>query len=93
MRAFIKIDRWLEFVFSHMEYGFMTDENPLTKKDMYVRPVDMKKPMSLFLIVTMDRELHLVTPMGESPFMETQEEHFKDLIDKGYVEYEKGEFD
>ena len=95
MRAFIKMNRWLEFIETHMHYSFMNDINPKTKQSMYVRIVspDSKDPVPVFLIVTMDREIHLVTPMGESPFMESQEHTFKDLLDDDFVEYVKGEFD
>ena len=93
MRAFIKQDRWVNFLATSMSYGFSSDTKPHSNESMLVRPVDNKEFLPIFLIITMDKELHLITPMGESPFMETQEHTFKDLVDDGLIEYVKGEFD
>lgn len=97
MRAFIKQDKWVNFLATSMHYGFSSDENPKTKQSILVRivngPNDFKGFCDVFLVITMDRELHIVTPLGESPFMETHEAHFKDLIDDDLIEYVKGEFD
>lgn len=95
MRALIKTSKWVNFIYEHMAYGFMTDTNPKTKETMYVRNVgrDDNDPIPVYLIITMDRELHLVTPMGESPFMESQQAHYKDLLDDDMIEYVKGAFD
>lgn len=95
MRAVIKTTKWVEFMYNHLSYGFIEDNVPGKKEKMFVRPVKDNEddPLSLFLIVTMDKELHLVTPMGESPFMETHKKEFEDLLDEGFIEFQKGQFD
>ena len=39
------------------------------------------------------RELKLITPMGESPFMEVQNQFYQDLINDDFIEYKSGKFD
>ena len=94
MRAFIKMDKWASFMINHTLYGFLTDVRA-NEKSVYVRNIghDANEPLPIYLVITMDRELHLVTPMGESPFMESHEADFSDLIDDDLIEYVKGEFD
>lgn len=97
VRAFVKKDKWVNFLATSMHYGFSSDENPKTNESFLARvvhgPNKLADIFDVFLIITMDRELHIVTPFGESPFMETHEAHFKDLIDDDLIEYVKGEFD
>lgn len=93
MRAFIKEGNWYEFVSSAMGNGFFHDVLP-TGEHAWVRNPRPEDPRNhTMLVITEDKEIHLVTPMGGSPFMETHEDCFKDLINKGWVEYRKGDFD
>lgn len=94
MRAFIKFNRWIEFIETYGEYGFYNDTLPKNNLSVYVRPADANDPLTpIVLMITMDREIHLATPMGESPFMESHEDVFRDLLNEDLVEYVKGEFD
>lgn len=100
MRAFIKEGSWLNFVTAYPSYGFLSTKIPkdteLYKRYgviSYSRPYDNEPDCMVYLVVTMDRELHVITPMGESPFMESHEEAFKDLVDANMIEYKKGKYD
>ena len=101
MRAFIKEGCWLNFITAYPSYGFLSTKIPegtnMYKKYgaiSYSRPYDPTDPLGfLYLVVTLDRELHVLTPMGESPFMETHEQAFKDFVDANMIEYVKGEYD
>lgn len=89
MRAFIKNTSWNKFLTNSLSFGFLSDYNKKRGETIFVKPIDF----DLFLIITLDREIHLVTQMGESPFMESHESEFQDLVNEGMVEYVKGEFD
>lgn len=100
MRAFIKEGSWLNFVTAYPSYGFLSTKIPkdteLYKRYgviSYSRPYDNDPDCMVYLVVTMDKELHVITPMGESPFMESHEEAFKDLVDANMIEYKKGKYD
>ena len=100
MRAFIKEGSWLNFVTAYPSYGFLSTKIPkdteLYKRYgviSYSRPYDNDPDCMVYLVVTMDRELHVITPMGESPFMESHEEAFKDLVNANMIEYKKGKYD
>ena len=89
MRAIIKRSKWVEFMNTYQVYGFTMDILPSKyrgSKTIYVRPVEMNgspSPMIMtYLIISMDGELHLVTPMGESPYMESHKDKFEDLLPK-----------
>ena len=88
MRAFIKEDKWKEFKELTNKYGFYIDTKKPSK--YYAKPIDED------IILWVDkktRELHLITPMGESPFMEVHTQFYKDLFDEGYIEFMEGRFD
>lgn len=97
MKLRFKKDKWTEFTEHYVKYGFYMDT--IKYKRVYVRIVNIQQNTnnmeldSIFLIITMDGFVHLVTPSGESPFMESHESAFKDLLNAGFVEYVKGEFD
>ena len=98
MRAFIKEGVWLNFLSTYPSYGFLSTKVPKGSKVYekygavsYSRPYDTDPNCMVYLVVTLDRELHVITPMGESPFLETHEKAFKDLADM--IEYKKGKYD
>lgn len=100
MRAFIKKGSWLNFVSTYPSYGFLSTKIPegshAYKKYgaiSYSRPYDNEPDCMVYLVVTLDRELHVITPMGESPFMESHEKAFKDMLDADMIEYKKGKYD
>ena len=100
MRAIIKRSKWVEFINTYQVYGFTMDILPKEyrgSKTIYVRPVEMNgspSPMIMtYLIVSMDGEIHLVTPMGESPYMESHKDKFEDLIAMDFVDFVKVEYD
>ena len=98
MRAIIKRNKWVEFINTYQAYGFTMDILPKEyrgSKTIYVRPVgkDNNVVTMTYLIVSMDGELHLVTPMGESPFMESHKDKFEDLIAMNFIDFVKGEYD
>lgn len=100
MRAFIKEGAWLNFVTTYPRYGFLSTNIPkgteLYKRYgaiSYSRPYDNDPDCFVYLVITMDRELHVITPMGESPFMESHEKAFKDLIKADMIEYKEGKYD
>ena len=101
MRAFIKEGSWLNFVTAYTSYGFLMSKIP-EGTDVYKhygavsysRPYEPNDPTCfVYLVVTLDRELHIITPMGESPFMETHEKAFKDMLDADMIEYKEGKYD
>lgn len=98
MRAIIKRNKWIEFMNTYQAYGFTMDTLPKKwngSKTIYARPVNPKNdPICLeYLLITMDGELHLVTPMGESPFMESHKDKFEDLITMDLIDFVKGDYD
>lgn len=100
MRAFIKEEAWCNFITTYTGYGFLSTKIPegsdVYKKYgamSYSRPYDNEPDCMVYLVVTLDRELHVITPMGESPFLEAHEHAFKDLVDDNMVEYKKGKYD
>lgn len=100
MRAFIKEGCWLNFLSTYPSYGFLSTKIPegshAYKKYgalSYSRPYDNEPDCMVYLVVTLDRELHVITPMGESPFMESHEKAFKDMLDADMIEYKKGKYD
>lgn len=88
MRAFIKEDKWKEFKELINKYGFYIDTKKPTK--YYTKMIDSDM---LLLVAKKTRELHLITPMGESPFMEVHIQFYKDLFDEDYIEFMEGRFD
>ena len=100
MRAIINRNKWVEFMNTYQVYGFTMDTLPSKyrgSKTIYARPVGIDASFSpitmIYLVVSMDGELHLFTPIGESPFMESHKEKFMDLIDNGLIDFVKGEYD
>lgn len=88
MRAFIKENKWDEFKELCSKYGFSVS---LRKpKQYFQKEVDVD---IMLLVNKKTRELHLITPMGESPFMEVHIDTYKDIYDLGYIEYIEGRFD
>ena len=81
MKAFIKKEKWEEFKKDYVKYGFSFAVFP----DKFYTKV--------ILISRKTREIKLITPYGESPFMEVQGNYFEDLITNNFVEYKKGIFD
>ena len=93
MRAFIREECKYEFSANSMAYGFFNDLLP-TGERVWVRNPRPDDPKNhTMLVITSDMEIHLVTPMGESPFMEAHKDCFKDLISEGLVEFKEGDFD
>lgn len=88
MRAFIKEDKWDKFKELSNRYGFYLD---LKKPKQYLTKV-IDEDMIL-LVQKKTRELHLITPMGESPFMEVHTQFYRDLFDDGFIEYVESRFD
>ena len=88
MKAFIKESKWEEFKELCSKYGFGVS---LKKPKQYFQKVIDEDIM--LLINKKTRELILITPMGESPFMEVHKDTYKDIYDMGYIEYEEGRFD
>lgn len=88
MRAFIREDKWDKFKELANKYGFYID---LKKPKQYLTKViddDM-----VLVVQKKTRELHLLTPMGGSPFMEVHTQFYKDLFDEGYIEFVESRFD
>lgn len=86
MKAFIKKDKWEEFKKDYVFYSFTLAPNP----NYYIKKVSD----SLILMISRKtKELHLITPMGESPFMEAHKDKYKDLLKKEFIEFKKGKFD
>lgn len=97
MRAYIKKDKRKIFRSQAKRLGFGT--GVFTSKA--ATNVDIEGPNyyyrkitdHLLLVIDKQYRLRLITPMGESPFMELHKDKFKDLLDLELVEYRKGEFD
>ena len=88
MRAFIKEDKWDKFKQVMNSFGFYLGE--YKPKSYFTKIIDED------LIVSINRktrEMHLVTPMGSSPFMEMHTQFYQDLYDAGYVEFIESKFD
>lgn len=93
MRAFINEECKYEFASKAIGFGFFNDILP-TGERVWVRNPRPDDPKNhTMLVITSDMEIHLVTPMGESPFMEAHKDCFKDLISEGLVEFREGDFD
>ena len=88
MRAYIKEDKWEKFKELSNKYGFYIDT--MKPKQYLTKVIDEDL---ILLVQKRTRELHLVTPMGESPFMEVHTQFYKDLYDEGYIEFIEGKFD
>ena len=88
MKAYIKENKWEEFKELCSKYGFGVS---LKKPKQYFQKVIDENIM--LLVNKKTRELLLITPMGESPFMEVHKDTYKDIYDMGYIEYEEGRFD
>lgn len=87
MKAFIKKEKCEEFKKDYVKYGFSFAVFP---DKFYTKPIDR---FLVILISRKTREIKLITPYGESPFMEVQGNYFEDLITNNFVEYKKGIFD
>lgn len=87
MKAYIRKDKWNEFKENYLDYWFLP---PIDNVPFYVKTIE--KNLKL-LINKKTRELKLITPMGESPFMEVHTQYYLDLFDNGFIEYIKGKFD
>ena len=86
MRAFIRQDKWEEFKKDYVFYNFSLAPNP----NYYIKNIER----NLLLVVSRrKKELRLITPLGESPFMEAHKEKYKDLIENNFIEFKKGKFD
>ena len=86
MRAFIRQDKWEEFKKDYVFYGFSLAPNP----NYYVKSI----ARNLLLVVSRrKKELRLITPLGETPFMEAHKEKYTDLIENNFIEFKKGKFD
>ena len=88
MKAYIKENKWEEFKELCSKYGFGVS---LKKPKQYFQKVIDEDIM--LLVNKKTRELILITPMGESPFMEVHKDTYKNIYDMGYIEYEEGRFD
>ena len=100
MRAFIKEGCWINFLSTYPSYGFLSTKIPEGSESYkkygaisYSRPYDNEPDCMVYLVVTLDRELHVITPMGESPFLESHKEAYLDLFCADMIEYVKGEYD
>ena len=80
-------EKWEEFKKDYVKYGFSFAVFP---DEFYTKPIDR---FLVILISRKTREIKLITPYGESPFMEVQGNYFEDLITNNFVEYKKGIFD
>lgn len=97
MDAFIKKDKRDLFKDKFDSLGFgkgvFTSKARIGKDinsfDYYYRNIDE----GLILAINKRYRLMLVTPMGESPFMESQKQFFQDLLDLDYIEFRKNQFD
>lgn len=88
MRAYIREDHWKEFKELSSKYKFgICYAKP---KQYFEKEVDIDMKL---LVNKKTRELKLITPMGESPFMEVHTQFYKDLYDDGYIEFVEGRFD
>lgn len=88
MRAFVKQELWDRFKEISNKYGFYLD---VKKPKLYLTKVIDED--LILLVQKKTRELHLITPMGESPFMEVHTQFYKDLFDDGFIEFVESRFD
>lgn len=88
MRAFVKQELWDQFKNTSNKYGFYIDAK---KPKLYLTKVIDED--LILLVQKKTRELHLITPMGESPFMEVHTQFYKDLFDDGFIEFIESRFD
>lgn len=88
MKAFIKEDRWKEFKELCSKYKFTI--SLVKPKQYFEKEIDIDLKL---LVNKKTRELKLITPMGESPFMEVHKQFYQDLYNDGYIEYIEGRFD
>lgn len=88
MKAYIKKDKWLDFKFNHKKYGFVQPKS--IRGRGYIKKVDNNIAL---VVINKTRELQLITTLGCSPFMEVQQDSFKDLYNDDYIEFKKGRFD
>ena len=101
MRAFIKEGCWMNFVTAYPSYGFLMTKIPEGSNVYkrygavsYSRPYTPNDPFCMvYLVISLDKELHIITPNGESPFLEAHEQAFADLIEADMIEYKKGKYD
>jgi len=89
MKAYIKKEKWEEFKYDYLKYGFTQAINP---KAGYVKVIDKEYPMFV-AVIRKTRELKLIVGNGESPFMEVQQQYYQELYDNNFVEFKKGKFD
>lgn len=87
MKAYIRKDKWNDFKENYLDYWFLP---PIDDIPFYVKTIE--KNLKL-IINKKTRELKLITPMGESPFMETQNQFYQDLINDDFIQYKSGKFD
>lgn len=78
MKAYIKKEKRKEFKSKAKELGFKLS-------NYYFRIVEDP----VFLILNKQWRMMLVTPMGESPYMEAHKDKFQDLIDLDYIEFKE----
>ena len=95
MLAYIKKDKWEDFKLRYHKLGFtsgkITDKSKLNVYFRIIKPIGR---YPVLLVVNTKRKVFILTPMGgETPFMESHEEHFKDLVRRDYIEYKKSKFD
>lgn len=87
MKAFIKQEKWEEFKRDYVKYGFSLAAFP---NKFYTKSITR---FLAIIISRRTREIKLITPYGESPFMEVQENYYLDLVANSFIEYKKGKFD
>lgn len=90
MRAFIRKEKWEDFIENWLDYGYLPSIDGRLKNPSVYKKIDTL----LYVIVdTITKEIHLVTPLGSSPFMEVQTKYFQELVAADLVEFVKGKFD
>ena len=87
MSAFIKENKWELFKATYQDYDFILAHKP---NKFFTKVIDDDM---IILVQKKTRELYLVTPMGQSPFMEVHTQFYQDLVDKGFIEFMEGRFD
>lgn len=87
MKAFIKQEYWDQFKENCNKYKFYVYNK---SRKYFVKIIDED---TILTVNKKTRELQLQTPMGYSPFMEVHKETYKDLYDKGFIEFEESRFD
>lgn len=88
MRAFIKEDKWDKFKELANKYGFYIDNKK--PKQFLTKVIDNDLELK---VQKKTREMHLLTPMGGSPFMEIHIPFYRDLYDDDFVEFIESKFD